>query len=114
MKFTTINLGETQIELYKSFLGKETVKVNGNILASEWTFSGTVHEFTVNENGKEVHYKLKTGTGIMGLMFGLKRDEVPVIEFPKSKGWGTFLFVVVLLIILAYLVGDLFRSLQAS
>jgi hypothetical protein len=52
MKITTITLGETQIEFHNTFLGKETVKVNGEEVSSKKSMSGTEHLFDVVEGGK--------------------------------------------------------------
>lgn len=60
MKITTINLGETHIEFHNVRSGKETIKVNGEVVSSKVSFSGMDHVFQVDEGGEEVTYKLPT------------------------------------------------------
>lgn len=53
MKFTTIYLGENKIELFNSLLGKETVKVNDEMVSSKFSITGTEHLFSIKEQGNE-------------------------------------------------------------
>jgi len=43
MKYTTVHLYENKIELFNTFLGKETVKVNGEIVSEKSLISVTEH-----------------------------------------------------------------------
>ena len=107
MKITTINLGETQIEFHNAFSGKETIKVNGEVVSSKVSFSGMDHIFQVNEGGEEVTYKLTTGTGMFGVMFSLYKNEITIIESPKSKGWIRFALVAIILLFIGTQIGEL-------
>ena len=108
MKITTINLGETHIEFHNNGLsGKETIKVNGEVVSSKVSFSGMDHVFKVNEGGEEVNYKLTTGTGMFGVMFSLYKNEIAIIESPKTKGWIKFALVAIILLFLGTQIGEL-------
>jgi len=82
MKNTTIHLNENKIELFNFFLGKETVKVNGEIVSEKRSITGTDHVFKINENGIENTYKLTTGFNINGVGFSLYKNDKPIIEMP--------------------------------
>lgn len=107
MHITTIHLGETSIELYNSFWGRETVKVNGELVSSKYSFSGMEHIFFVNESGGEATYKLKTGLGLFGMYFNLYKNDLPVIESPRTKGWFSFFLVIIIMVILVDLLAGL-------
>jgi hypothetical protein len=51
MKFTTIYLEKNIIEIHNSFLGKETIKVNNEIVSEICSFFGAEHGFKLNEKG---------------------------------------------------------------
>ncbi|MGK0449109.1 MAG: hypothetical protein ACJA2M_002912 [Polaribacter sp.] len=101
MKYTTVHLNENKIELFNTFLGKETVKVNGEIVSEKRSVTGAEHIFKINKNGNEVPYKLTTGFSINGVVFSLYKDDIPIIEMPKSSKLA-FLFFVLIGIIVGY------------
>lgn len=94
MKYTTVHLDENKIELFNSCLGKETVKVNGEVVSEKRSISGTEHVFKIEENGNENTYKLTTGLNINGVSFSLYKNDKPVIEMPKSR----YAFIIIVLI----------------
>ena len=106
MKITTITLGETQIEFHNTFLGKETVKVNGEEVSSKKSMSGTEHLFDVVEGGKTVQYKLITGINFNGVAIDLYKDGNPIIQSPKRGKLGFWI-----ILITALLIGSLIYSL---
>lgn len=93
MKHATVTLEENKIELFNTLLGKETVKVNGNIVSEKSSITGTDHNFVIIENGTEVKCKLNTGFGINGVVFNLYKNDKPVIESPKNS-FLIFLFFI--------------------
>lgn len=99
MKFTTINLGENKIEIFNSFLGRETIKVNGEVVSRKFSVFGTEHTFIVQENGEAVELKINIGWGFEGIVFDLYRNNQPVVESSKN---GCLFFIVIFLIVLAY------------
>jgi len=79
MKFTTIYLEGNTIEVHNSFLGKETIKVNNEIVSEKSSFFGAEHNFELNENGKNIECRLKIGFSINGAVFNLYKDNKPII-----------------------------------
>lgn len=100
MKFTTVYLNDNKIEVFNSFLGKETVKVNGKIVSEIYSILGATHEFNIKENEQDVVCKLVVGFGFSGVVIDLYKDEKPIIESPK-KGCLTF-FLIVFCIVLVF------------
>lgn len=102
MKFTTIYLGNNKIELFNSIIGKETVKVNGDIVSSKFSFAGTEHIFSIKEEGEgeESKMKLVTGFGFNGVVIDLYKNEKPIIESPKSGCLGVFVIVVLVVFLI--------------
>lgn len=100
MKFTTVHLETNKIELFTSMFGKETIKVNNEIVSEKRSILGTEHLFKIKENEKEVVCKLVTGFGSNGVVFDLYKDEKPIIESPKNSVFGILmiLFVVIIFI----------------
>ena len=74
MKYITVYLGEHKIELFNTFLGKETVKVNGEIVSSKYSMAGTEHLFSINEKEGKSDYKLNTGVGFRGVIIDLYKN----------------------------------------
>jgi len=101
MKYTTVHLNENKIELFNTLLGKETVKVNDQIVSEKRSITGTEHNFKINENGTEIHCKLTTGFSMNGIVFSLYKNEKPIIEMPKSSKLA-FIFFVIIGIIVGY------------
>jgi len=106
MKHVTINLEENKIEFFNTILGKETIKVNGEIVSEKSSVSGTEHNFIITENANEVPYKFTTGFGINGVIFNLYKNGKPIIESPKNN-----LLVIVLIIIVVIPVFGVFGAL---
>lgn len=101
MKFTTIYQGANKIELFNSLIGKETVKVNGLIVSSEYSFSGTDHVFTIDEDGAPVECKLVTGFGLNGVVIDFYKNGQPIIESPKTGCTVFFLIGAVIGIVIS-------------
>lgn len=104
MKYTTIHLGTNKIELYNTLLGKETVKVNGEIVSSKYSMLGAEHVFTINEEGQQVNCTVQFGFGMNGIVFDLHKAGQPVIESEKSGCMG-FLILILIIFILTFVFG---------
>ncbi|WP_158614712.1 hypothetical protein [Flavobacterium sp. RSP49] len=50
MKFTTITLGTNKIEVFNSFIGKETIVLNGKVVSEKNSITGATHHFKMIEN----------------------------------------------------------------
>ncbi len=111
MKFTTVHIDDNKIEVFNSFLGKETVKVNGEIVSEIYSILGATHVFKIKENEQDVVCKLVIGFGFSGVVIDLYKDEKPIIESPKNGCLAFFLIVFCIVFIikaLDYFLGYLF------
>lgn len=79
MKFTTIYLEENTIEVYNSFLGKETIKVNNKIVSEISSFFGAEHNFKLYEGGINVECRIKIGFSLNGAVFNFYKNNKPII-----------------------------------
>ena len=98
MKFITLHIGDSKIELHNSWLGKETVIVDGQVISEKYSITGASHRFTIRENGQEKQAQLSTKLTINGAIFDLYVDNKPVIEIPESNNsiWIFFLGIVII------------------
>ncbi|MEQ8523377.1 hypothetical protein [Gracilimonas sp.] len=100
MKYTTVHLGDNKIELFNSFLGKETIKVNGEVVSSIYSLLGAEHRFSIREDGKDVECSIQFGFGMNGVVFDLYKDKTPIIESEKKGCMGLFIvFIIVFSVI---------------
>jgi len=84
MKFTTIYLDENKITFSNSWLGKETIHVNDELVSSKYSFGGTEHLFTIPDKNGVANCKLVTGFGNTGVVIDLYKNDKPIIESPKN------------------------------
>ncbi|MBK8627774.1 MAG: hypothetical protein IPN86_20090 [Saprospiraceae bacterium] len=94
MKYTTIYLDENRIEIFNSLLGKETIKVNGEIVSCKFSITGTEHHFKLTENEVESDCKIITGFGVNGVVIDFYKNDKPLIESPKGGCFKIILIVV--------------------
>lgn len=105
MKFITLHIGDSKIELHNSWLGKETLIVDGQKVSEKHSITGASHRFTIRENGQEKQAQLSTKLTINGAIFDLYVDNKPVIEIPERTGTlGTFWVFLFFLLITYFLV----------
>ena len=88
MKFTTITLGDNKIEVFNSFMAKETILLNGKIVSEKRSIVGGTHHFKIIENDQEVACKFILGYGANGVVMSLYKDNKPVIESQRSMFFG--------------------------
>ena len=80
MKFTSIHLEETIIEIYNSFFGKETIKVNHEIVSEKYSIFGGEHVFAIEKEGSEAdYYCIEIGMSLYGVVFNLYKNDEPII-----------------------------------
>ena len=103
MKYTTVHIENNKIELFNSVLGKETVKVNNEIVSEKRSILGTEHIFKIQENENEAECKLVTGFGLSGVVIDLHKDEKPIIESPKNSAVGILMIIFFTIIIIGAL-----------
>jgi len=101
MKFTTVYLDENKIEIFNSILGRETIKVNGEVVSDKYSITGGEHLFSITENGTIANCKLRMGFGLNGVVFDLYKNKKPIVESPKND----FLKIFIALLIFGILIG---------
>ncbi|MFV8347519.1 hypothetical protein [Flavobacterium sp. ZB4P13] len=101
MKFSTIHLGNNKIEIFNSFMGKETIKLNGEIVSEKSSITGAKHNFKIIENDQKVDCKLILGYGANGVVMDLYKDNIAIIESPKSSLLAILFFLVLFFVFLA-------------
>ncbi len=103
MKHVTIYQGSNKIELHNSILGKETIKVNDDIVSSKYSAFGAEHNFNIAESGRQHDCKLTTSLGPGGVQIDLSIDGNPLIVSTKNK-WTRFMLVFFLTISIIVLI----------
>lgn len=101
MKFSTIHLGNNKIEIFNSFMGKETIKLNGEIVSEKKSITGAKHNFKIIENDQKVDCKLILGYGANGVVMDLYKDNIAIIESPKSSLLAILFFLVIFFVFVA-------------
>jgi len=96
MKFITIQSGDAKIEIHNSIWGKETIKVNDEVVSSQFSFFGSVHNFSRIEDNEEILYEVKMKLGF-GPAFDIYRHGKPLLIFPKYGALRLFIFIVIIL-----------------
>ncbi len=89
MYYREIRYDDLIIEFINSWTGKETVKVNRQIVSEKSSLLGTHHFFNVDEGGSKVPYVLTTRIGSKGVMLDLRKNGIIVLEdisVPFGKG----------------------------
>ncbi|AFL83377.1 hypothetical protein Belba_0723 [Belliella baltica DSM 15883] len=84
MKYTTIFLDNKKIEIFNSLLGKETIKVDDQIVSSKYSIFGADHHFSLKEEENTNHYQFKFSLGINGIVYDFYKNGKPIIESEKE------------------------------
>lgn len=100
MKFKTIYVDNNKIEVFNSILGKETIKVNDEVVSSKYSILGTEHTFSIPKANDQSTCRLTTGFSAYGIAVNLFVNDKPVIESPKG-----FLRLVLLFFIMGLIIG---------
>jgi hypothetical protein len=107
MKIITIFSDDHSIELHNSILGKETVKINGQVVSSEFSFLGTTHSFNITKNGQKIPYKVKFRAGTP-VAFDIYREGEPLIESPPFPFWRVVIIAVLTIFFYELIQGRIF------
>lgn len=91
MIYSSIYIDNLRNEIHNNLLGRETIKVNDEIVSSKYSLLGAKHSFKF----EEVDYELSLRTAIFGVVFDLSKNGVPIIESTKS---GCMVFVLILIV----------------
>ena len=85
MKFSTIQLGTNKIEIFNSYLGKETIQVNGETVSEKNSITGATHSFTIIEDDRKVPCTIILGYCANGIVMDFYKDGIAFIKSPKSS-----------------------------
>lgn len=102
MKYFTIYLDDNKIEIFNSILGKETIKVNKEIVSAKFSIIGTKHNFSIIENGTPSNCKIITRFGLNGVKINFYKNDKPIIETPKNGSLAISLLVIIIFGIIIY------------
>lgn len=89
MLISSIYYQDSKIDIYNSWLGKETIKVNGQTVSSKSSIFGSTHHFTINMQGEEKQCKFVAALGYGGIVFDFYVDDQPIVESPKNGFYYT-------------------------
>jgi hypothetical protein len=90
MKIMGIYSDGVHIEFFNSmWSGKETIKVDGEVVSAKHSFWGTSHYFQViGPDGEPIDFELRTGMNNgFGVSVDIMRNGVPLLE---SGGYGNY------------------------
>ena len=59
MKYAELKDGENKIEFYNTFYGKESVIVDGTVLSSKFSITGTTHDFKLASDDYQLSSRYK-------------------------------------------------------
>lgn len=81
MYYKEINLGDATIEFLNDWLGRETIKVNGQEVSKKSSIMGTNHDFTIMEDGEQTYYILTTKVNNnMEVALDIRRNGLVILE----------------------------------
>lgn len=98
MQYLKVTIGDTIIEIYNSWLGKETITVNGRVVSEASSVYGCTHSFIIQENTGTARYDVTTK--IMDSMMNVGVDIIrngrflykdlplPFASKPTLKSYG--------------------------
>lgn len=86
MRYFSLPIGNDLLEFHNScWTGVETVYFNGRKATEKFSFFGTTHEFTVeNERGETDRYYLRGSFSIYGLVFDVFRNGECLLASAKT------------------------------
>ncbi len=97
MKFSTIQLGTNKIEIFNSYLGRETIRLNGETVSEKKSITGATHLFTIMEEDRKVPCKIILGYGANGVVMDFYKDNIAIIKSPRCSSL-IVLFMILLFI----------------
>lgn len=85
MLVTTLHYQNQKIEFYNSWLGKETIKLDGQIVSTKKSLLGAEHVFKIQSDGTERSCRFKSGLGYGGIVYDIYVDGNPILESSKKS-----------------------------
>ena len=81
MQYKKLKAGQTIIEFHNSWLGEETVMVNGQVVSKKSSLWGTHHYFSTIEEGHNIRYVLTTKVNAnLQVLIDLRRNGQLIME----------------------------------
>lgn len=106
MKYSTLFLHGQKIEVFNSLLGKETIKVNGEVKSSKYSLFGASHHFQFEDDEGVSHdCQLSFRMNFNGVVMDVYLDKQPVIVSPNNSNWATFFLFAVSAGVVMFLFG---------
>ncbi len=79
MRYLTLAIGNEILSVDNSWLGVETVCMNGEVVSEKFSFLGALHTFSWTENGNQVNYEVKIGLSFTGIGYNIRRNDEPIL-----------------------------------
>lgn len=83
MNFAKVYNNEDVIQISNSLLGKETIRVNDEIVSEKSSLFGTTHYFDLYQNDEVIECSITTGFGFNGAVFDFHKGGLPIVESQK-------------------------------
>lgn len=80
MRLVSVFYGNHEISVHNNmWTGVESVRYNGEKVASQFSWFGAVHKFTVEEDGQLADYEVEVGFTLSGIGANIWRNETPIL-----------------------------------
>lgn len=93
MKYSTLYLQGKKIEIFNSWLGKETIKVNGELKSSKYALFGANHNFQFEDDeGISYDCQINIGMNFTGVFIDVYLDKQPLIVSSVNSSLANFFY----------------------
>lgn len=81
MRQVTFNIDNTIIQFSNDWMGNETISVNGEQVSKKFSFFGTKHHFTIDNNGILENYSITSDVSFKNnIVISLYKDDTKLEE----------------------------------
>lgn len=84
MLVTTLYFQNQKIEFYNSWLGKETINVDGQAVSTKRSLLGSEHLFAINSEGTEKQCRFNSELGYGGIIYDIYINGNPILKSSKK------------------------------
>lgn len=88
MKLASFFHNGNEIEIHNNWLGKETIKYNGEDVSEHYSIMGAEHKFSVLEDEVWADYVIVIGFSNCGVGFNIYRNGEPLMEWLGRKNFS--------------------------
>lgn len=85
MLVITLYYQDQKIEFFNMWLGKETIKVDGQTVSTKRSFLGAENKFVIYSEGREKSCRFNTGLGYGGIVYDFYVDGNTILESSKKS-----------------------------